>query len=71
MACSYMQQPHALVGVSVVVVVLDPPGLKGVDEGGKGNGAHNVLQELVLGETAVPTVVSNHKELQRREAVWC
>ena len=59
-----MQQPYALVGVGVVVVVLDPPGLKGVDEGRKGKGAHNVLQELIFGEAAVPTVVPDHKELQ-------
>ena len=60
-----MQQPCALVGVGVVVVVLDPPGLKGVDEGGKGNGAHNVLQEFVCGEAAVATIVPNNKELQQ------
>jgi len=34
---------RSLVGVSVVVVVLDAPGLKGVDEGHEHEGAHNVL----------------------------
>ena len=50
----------------MVDIVLDPPGLKGVDEGCKHEGAHNVLYKLVLAEGAVPTVVANHKELQQQ-----
>ena len=48
----------------MVVVVLDPPGLKGIYEGRKHQCAHNVLYQLVLAEGAVSTVVSDHKELQ-------
>lgn len=47
----------------MVHIVLDPPGLKGVYEGGKHKGPHNVLHKLVLAERSVPTVVSNNKEL--------
>lgn len=58
---------HSLVGVGMVVVVLDPPGLKGIDEGGKHQGAHNVLYQLVLAEGAVATVMTHHKELQAQQ----
>lgn len=40
MPCSVL---HELVGVGVVDVVLDPPGLKWVDQGHKHEGAHNIL----------------------------
>ena len=53
-----------LVGVRVVVVVLDAPGLEGVDEGREGDGAHDVLQQLVLAEGAVARVVADHEELR-------
>ena len=59
---------RSLVGVGVVVVVLDAPGLKGVDEGRKHDGAHDVLQQLVLAEAAVPAVVPHHKHLQCQAA---
>lgn len=52
-----------LVGVCMVYVVLDPPGLKGVYERSKHEGAHNVLYKLVAAECSVPTVMPNHKEL--------
>ena len=55
-----------LVGVCMVDVVLDPPWLKGVDEGGKHEGAHNILHQLVLAEGTVPTVMPYHKELQHK-----
>lgn len=44
-------------------VVLDPPGLKGVYERGKHEGAHNVLYQLVLAEGTVPAIMPHHKEL--------
>lgn len=53
----------SLVGVCMVDVVLDPPGLERVDEGGEHEGAHNVLHKLVLAEGAVPAVMPHHKEL--------
>ena len=54
---------HSLVGVGMVHIVLDPPGLKGVYEGGKHEGPHNVLHKFVLAERSVPAVMSNDKEL--------
>lgn len=53
----------SLVGVGVVYIVLDPPGLKGVYKGGKHEGPHNVLHQLVFAERSVPTVMSNNEEL--------
>ena len=53
----------ALVGVGVVVVVLDSPGLKGVDEGHEGQSAHDVLHQLVLAEGSMAAVMSHHKPL--------
>lgn len=47
----------------MVFVVLDSPGLVGVNEGHEGNGPHNVLHQLVLAEGLVGTVVANHKQL--------
>lgn len=49
----------------MVYIVLDPPGLKGIYEGGKHKSAHNVLNKLVAAECSVPTVMSNHKELHK------
>lgn len=60
---------HSLVGVGVVVVVLDPPGLEGVDQGREEDVAHNVLDQVVLVERAVAAVVANHEAL-RRGAQW-
>lgn len=51
----------------MVVVVLDPPRLKGVYERRIHEGAHNVFSQLVLAEGAVTTVVAYHKELQHPE----
>lgn len=56
----------SLVGLRVVLVVLDPPGLEGVDEGHEGQGTHNVLQQLVAAEGAVAAVVPDHKELRTK-----
>ena len=53
----------SLVGVGMMDVVLDPPGLEGVYERGKHKGAHNVLYQLVLAEGTVPTVMPHHKKL--------
>lgn len=39
-----------LVGVRVVLVVLDAPGLKGVQQRGEHQGAHDVLHQVVLVE---------------------
>ena len=58
-----MRGGHSLVGVGVVVVVLDPPGLKGVDQGGKHDGPDDVLDEVVLVEGAVAGVVAHGEEL--------
>ena len=66
-ACMCMQnaceRSSSLVGVGMMDVVLDPPGLKGVYEGSKHESAHNVLYQLILAEGTVPTVVTHHKEL--------
>ncbi len=51
----------------MVVVVLDPPGLKRIYERGKHECAHDVLCQLVLAECTVPTVMPNHKELQQNK----
>jgi hypothetical protein len=56
---------RALVGVGVMVVVLDAPGLERVDEGHEHESAHNVLHQLVLAEAAVPAVMAHHKELRQ------
>mmetsp|Transcript_4454 Transcript_4454/g.11104 ORF Transcript_4454/g.11104 Transcript_4454/m.11104 type:complete len:488 (-) Transcript_4454:18-1481(-) len=53
---------HQLVGVCVVVVVLDPPGLKGVDERRKHQRAHNILHKVVLVEGAVASIVADGEE---------
>ena len=50
----------------VVVVVLDAPGLKGVDQRHESKRAHDVLQQLVLAEAAVPAVMADHKQLRRQ-----
>lgn len=59
----------SLVSVCVVVVVLDPPGLKWVYERSKHQGTHNVLNQLVLTEGSVTTIMTNHKELQKPHTV--
>lgn len=51
----------------MVVVVLDPPWLKGVYQRRIHEGAHNVFSQLVLAEGTVTTVVAYHKELQYPE----
>eukprot|EP00967_Tisochrysis_lutea_P060554 scaffold77463_cov18-Tisochrysis_lutea.AAC.1 len=56
---------HALVGVGVVVVVLDAPGLVRVDEGREHDGAHNILQQMVFVESPVRAVMANNKPLHR------
>ncbi len=48
----------------MVVVVLDPPWLKGVYKRRKHEGAHNVFSQLVLTKGTVTTVMAYHKELQ-------
>lgn len=63
--CKKNEKRIALVSVGVVVVVLDAPRLEGVDEGRKHEGAHDVLEQLVLAEGPVPGIVSNHKELHQ------
>lgn len=55
-----------LVGVGVVVVVLDAPWLKGVDQRHEHQGTHNVLHQVVLVEAPVTSVVANHEKLQRK-----
>ena len=54
----------SLVGVGVVLVVLDAPGLEGVDQGHEHDGAHYVLQQLVLAESTMAAVMPHHKHLQ-------
>ena len=51
----------------MVVVVLDPPWLKGVYKRRKHEGAHDVFSQLVFAEGAVTTVMAHHKELQYPE----
>ena len=60
-----MLDSSSLVGVCMMDVVLDPPGLKWVYEGSKHQSAHNVLHKLVLAEGSVPAVMAYHKELQK------
>lgn len=59
-------QPRALVGVGVVLVVLDAPGLKRVEQGEEHDRAHHVLQHPVLAKHAVPGIVPDDKPLR----VW-
>ena len=47
----------------MVVVVLDPPWLKGVYQRRIHEGAHNIFSQLVLAEGAVTAVMAHHKEL--------
>lgn len=49
----------------MVHIVLDPPGLKGVYEGGKHEGPHYILHQLVLAESSVAAVMPHHKELHK------
>jgi len=68
MSCNPGNTPNlqgaSLVGVGVVVVVLDPPRLEGVDQRRERQRPHDVLQQLVLAEAAVPGVVAHHKPLR-------
>ena len=57
----------ALVGVFVVVVVTDAPGLERVGKRHEHEMAPNVLYQVVLVEAAVPRVVADHKKLGGRE----
>ena len=57
-------QNSLLVGVSMVVVVLDPPRLERVYERHERQCTHDVLNELILAEGSVPAVMANHKPLQ-------
>lgn len=52
-----------LVSVRMMLVVLDPPGLKGEDNGCKHEGANNVFHKLVLAEGAMAAIVANNKPL--------
>jgi hypothetical protein len=54
----------------VVLVVLDTPRLKGEHERHEGERADDVLQQLVGGEGAVPTVVANDKKLWWFRGGW-
>lgn len=64
-SCCSLQTPvGALVGVGMVHIVLDPPGLKGVKQWHEGEGAHNILHQVVLTKAAMTAVMSNNKELQ-------
>lgn len=47
----------------MVVIVLDPPWLEGVDERHEHQCADHVFHQLVLAEAAVPTVMPDHKQL--------
>jgi hypothetical protein len=53
----------------MVLVVLDAPGLKGVNEGHEHQRAHDVLHQLVLAKGAVAAVMPNHKPLHDGEDV--
>ena len=60
------KKSHALVGVGVVVVVLDSPGLKGVDERHEHQCAYDVFHQLILAEAAVAAIMADHKHLHVR-----
>lgn len=49
----------------MVIVVLDPPALKWVDQRHEGNRANNVLHQLVLAEGPVGGVMPNDEQLQQ------
>jgi hypothetical protein len=57
---------HLLVGMCMMLVVLNPPGLKGIDQGHECQSSHNVPQQLVLAEAAVATIMANDEELQNK-----
>ena len=58
-----MRGRAALVGVCMVVVVLDAPGLKRVDERHEHERANDVLHQFVFTEAAVSAVVAYYKQL--------
>ena len=47
-----------------MVIVLDSPGLKGVEQRHECERAHHVLHQIVLAEAAVAAVMANYKELR-------
>jgi hypothetical protein len=51
----------------MVVVMLDAPGLERVDQRHEHKGPHNVLNQVVLVEGAVPSIMANNKELWKVE----
>ena len=55
---------NVLVGVGVVLVVLDAPGLKGEDNGCKHKSANDIFDELVLAERTMTAIMTNNKPLQ-------
>mmetsp|Transcript_13368 Transcript_13368/g.23670 ORF Transcript_13368/g.23670 Transcript_13368/m.23670 type:complete len:397 (-) Transcript_13368:108-1298(-) len=59
---------NKLVGVGVVVVVLDAPGLERIDEGEKHNMADNILDELVAMEGTMATVMANNEPASQSSA---
>ena len=51
-----------LIGVSVMQVVLDAPGLERVRQRRKHEGANDILQQAVFREGPVPAIMSHNKE---------
>ena len=69
MCTTGLKHAGALVGVCVMMVVLDPPRLKGIYERHEGNCAHDVFHKVVLAEAAVSTIMANDKELLTRTEI--
>jgi hypothetical protein len=55
----------------VVMVVLDAPRLKGEDQRHKHQRAHDVLDQVILVEAAVASIVAHNEELQHVEHFVC
>lgn len=53
--------------MGVVLVMLDAPGLEWEDERHEHECSDNILNQLILAERAVATVVPHNKELNREE----
>lgn len=47
----------------VVHIVLDPPGLKGIQKRHEGGCTNNVFYKVIFAEAAMPAVMTNDKEL--------
>ena len=47
----------------VVLVVLDAPGVEGIDDGHEHESPDNVLYQLVLAEGAMTAIMANHEPL--------